>query len=600
MSHPRRALRVLSVLTLATLAPSQVSSDVAIAIKREGLENSQVMAYLDYLTNNIGHRLTGSANYVRAVEWAKGEFEQMGLEVELEKWATWRNSWNRGQWSGRVVSPVELELQIATPAWTAGTKGLVRGKLVAMPTDEAQPQEIGDSLRGAYVFDLSSIPDYEPAVEASAGGRRGGGGGRGRGGVPAWLRDAAPALGIAGFVSSSSGTAQYPNRIRVFADRGQPYLARTLPTIPEIVVRQDQAKKLRWLMAHSDEDVQIEFDIRNRFQGEVDLYNVVAELKGTEKPDEYVVVCGHLDSWHQATGATDNGTGTTSTLEAARILTAIGAKPKRTIRFCLWGGEEQGLIGSSEHVNRRRDEMAKVSCVLNHDTGTNWAQSLTVTESMLPHMQMAMAEVMTMTAPDKDHDGPVFELTAQPTISSGGGSDHASFGRAGVPPFGWGLTGRSDYFGYTWHSQWDRYDVVIPEYQTHTSTVIALTALGIANLPDLLPRDGITRGRGNRRGDATTMFSGALGVELDGMKFKSVGDTGTAGKAGIQVGDTIVEVNGKPVTQMAEIFGILREREGGRLGGEIELTLQRGDEKVKTKLTPFAGRRGTQGRRRDG
>ena len=346
-------------------------------------------------------------------------------------------------------------------------------------------------------------------------------------------------------------------------------------------------------------DVEVEFDIRNRFQGEVDLHNVIAELRGTEKPDEVVVVCGHLDSWHQAAGATDNGTGTTSTLEAARILTAVGAKPKRTIRFCLWGGEEQGLMGSREHVDRRRKDMEKVSCVLNHDTGTNWAHSLTVTEQMLPQMEIAMAEVMTMTPPEDDHDGPVFELRGRPTISAGGGSDHASFGRAGVPPFGWGLTGRSDYFGYTWHSQWDRYDVVIPEYQAHTSTVIALTALGIANLPELLPREGISRG-GRRGGDATTMFAGGLGVEMDGLKFKSVQETGLAGKAGLKAGDAITKVNGEAVKQMSDIFGFMRD---AGFTSEIELTVKRGDEEVKAKVSPFGNRRGRRGqgrRRRDG
>ena len=581
------AAPVLLVLTAA--AGAQVPAELAEAIKKEGLSNSNVMAYEDELTNGIGQRLTGSSNFLRACEWAKAEFEAMGLDVHLEKWDTWRNSWTRGQWSGRVVSPVEMELQIATPAWTAGTLGLVRGALVAMPTDEEEFEQRRDSLRGAYVFDVNSIPNY-----GDEGGERGRRGGGRRGGIPGWLRDAAADAGIAGFVSSSRGTAEYPNRIRVFSSGRSPWLARTQPTVPEIVVRQDQAKKLRDMM-QDDGSVSVEFDIRNRFQGEADVYNVIAELKGTEKPDEYVVVCGHLDSWHQATGATDNGTGTTSTLEAARILTAVGARPKRTIRFCLWGGEEQGLLGSRAHVNQRREEMERVSCVLNHDTGTNWAQSLTVTEQMAPLMREAMAEVMTMSPPDDDHEGPVFDLRVRPEISSGGGSDHASFGAAGVPPFGWGLTGRSDYFGYTWHSQWDRYDVVIPEYQRHTSTVIALTALGVANLPQLLPREGVVRRSRGRGGDATTFFTAALGVEMDGLKFKTVQEASKASAAGIQVGDAILKVNGADVKTVAEIFSVLRDS-GGSMTSEIELTLSRGEEQVKTKVTPF-DRRG-RGRRR--
>ena len=159
------------------------------------------------------------------------------------------------------------------------------------------------------------------------------------------------------------------------------------------------------LIQAREAEVVAEFDIRNRWRAEsIDLHNVIAEIPGTEKPDEVVVVCGHLDSWHQATGTTDNGTGTASTLEAARILMAIGARPKRTIRFCLWGGEEQGLLGSNRHVTMRRTEMDKVSAVLNHDTGTNWAQSLTVTESQFELMQKVMQPVMGLAAPDADHE----------------------------------------------------------------------------------------------------------------------------------------------------------------------------------------------------
>ncbi|MEM7200722.1 MAG: M20/M25/M40 family metallo-hydrolase [Planctomycetota bacterium] len=590
MNSASRFLRLLppALAVLAASSTAQVPDDVAAAIKREGLENSQAMALLDHLTNEIGHRLTGSSNYTRACLWAKEQFEAMGLEVELEPWATWRNGWNRGQWTGRVVSPVDMELQIATPAWTAGTAGRVSGQLLPMPTTEEELAELGDALDGAYLFDLRTIPSDEPPAD----GERRRGRGRRRGGVPDFLREVAAERGVAGFVSSSRGTDEYPNRIRVFADRrASPWLARTLPTIPEIVVRQDQAKRLRWLMNHSD-DVEVEFDIRNRFQGEVELHNVVAELKGTEKPDEYVVVCGHLDSWHQATGTTDNGTGATSTMEAARILTAIGAKPRRTIRFCLWGGEEQGLMGSREHVNRRREEMERISCALNHDTGTNWAHRLTVTEAMEPLMAEAMAHVMTLTPPDPEHEGDVFDLRSRETISAGGGSDHASFGQAGVPGLGWGLTGRSDYFNYTWHTQWDTFDVAIPEYQRHTATVIALTALGVANLPELLPREGVKRGRG--AGDATAMLSQAMDVEMDGLTFKSVTADGMAAKAGIQTGDRLLKVNGQAVKRMSEMFPILRE---AGFDKDVELTLQRGDTEAKAKLN-FAGGRGGRDRPR--
>ena len=117
---------------------------------------------------------------------------------------------------------------------------------------------------------------------------------------------------------------------------------------PQAVVRDDQCKEIEAVLK-GEAPVVIEFELRNRFrEGPIALNNVIADLKGSEFPDEYVIICAHLDSWHQATGATDNGTGTCSTLEAARILSKIGFKPKRTIRFMLWGGEEQGLLGSRE------------------------------------------------------------------------------------------------------------------------------------------------------------------------------------------------------------------------------------------------------------
>src|SRR5690606_18875936 len=155
----------------------------------------------------------------------------------------------------------------------------------------------------------------------------------------------------------------------------------------------------------------------------------IATLVGTEKPDECVIVSSHLDSWHQAQGTTDNGTGSATTMEAARILMAVGAKPKRSIKFCLWGGEEQGLLGSRGYVQRHRTDMDKVSAAFNHDTGTNWAQSLVVTNEMHAQLEPVFAQVTRlMTPPDVDFDDKVFNLVARPQIGGGGGgSDHASF-----------------------------------------------------------------------------------------------------------------------------------------------------------------------------
>lgn len=563
------------------------------AIKKEGLQNSKVMEHLDYLTNHIGHRLTGSENLIKAAYWAAAEFEKMGLSAKVEQWGEYKVGWNRDQWSGRVLSPEPMELQVATDAWTAGTKGAVRGPLVAMPKSEQELGAAAASLEGAWVFDVDSVPDYDAAE--GGGGRRGGGnrGDGNRGGGNA-VRDKLKEMGIAGFVRSSVGTKQFPNRIRVFGSANTARLDwDRLPTIPEVVVRYDQAKKLAGMVKEGVK-VEVEIELRNRFTpGPVPLYNVIAELKGTDLPDEFVYVSSHLDSWHQATGTTDNGTGTTSTMEAARILAAVGAKPRRTIRFGLWGGEEQGLLGSREHVTKlHRQEMDNVSAVFNHDTGTNWAAGLGVTAAMKADMERVCAPLMTLTPPDKDHKGPVFALRVVNGLS-GGGSDHASFLAANVPAMDWSLKGRSDYFNYTWHSQYDTYDAAIPEYQAHTSTVIALAALGAANLPNKLSRDNL-RAAGGGRGDASTILQGFLGVEFDGLKVKTVEKDGLLAKAGVQVGDTLQTANGQKVEQLFEVFRLSRDA----ADAGVELGFDRAGQMVKTRVSLAnmpAGRRGRRG-----
>jgi carboxypeptidase Q len=555
----------VAVPLLAALLPAQVDPQLAARIKEEGLQRSQVMAILDHLTNSIGQRLTGSDNFTLACEWTKAEFERMGLKnVHLDEWGEFPVIWNRGQWQGRVLTPEPIELQVATEAWTAGTKGRVSGTLRPMPKTAEDVAALSGLAATSYFW------GSRPSSAA--------------------VRRAFDALvqkeGCLGFVARAGAAhPRFPTRMRVFGNhRVNP---NNLPTIPNIVVRQDQAARIEELLRGPDA-VTIEFDIRNRFRaGPVKLHNVVAEIPGTEFPDQVVIVCGHLDSWHMATGTTDNGTGTASTMEAARILAAVGAKPRRTIRFILWGGEEQGLLGSNSYVRRNRTSMNNVSAVFNHDTGTNWAQGLTVTPSMVDDLKLALAEIESMTPPEPDAgvDGdrepvPVLELTVADRMPARGGSDHASFLAAGVPAWSWTLKGRSDYFNYTWHTQWDTFDIAIPEYMRHTSTVVALAALGTANLPNLIARDGVMRAVGT---DATPVLEAALGVELDGMTFKSVKPDGRAATAGIRDGDVVTHVNGEEVTDFGRLMRALRPREGAE---PPRLTLKRGSGEASVVLEP--------------
>jgi len=552
-------LAVLALAAATVSARAQVPQDLAPRILAEGVDNSHVMQFQDVLCHRFGHRLTGSDNFDRAAAWALEQFQAMGLDARLEPWGQWNVRWNRGQWMGRILEPVALELQVASPAWTGGTLGQQSGPMVAMPEDDGVLAELIAEGPPAWLYGPAPRfgSDRETLLEAAA-------------------RDG-KVLGVVESAAMNGGAdnRRYPNQIRVFGDRrNAPFKQfENRQRLVHIVVRNDQATQIEELLEASGK-IEAQFEMRNRFTpGPVELNNVVADLVGTEHPDEIVIVCAHLDSWHQATGATDNGTGVCSTLEAARILTSVGARPKRTIRFILWGGEEQGLLGSREYVVRNRQNLDKVSAVFNHDSGTNWAHRITVTQAMAGALETVFAPLMAMAPPDPAHVGPTFDLQVRETIrAAGGGSDHASFNAVGVPGWSWGLKGELPY-GYGWHSQWDTYDLVVPEYQAHTATVAAVAALGVANLPDLLSREGLVVGRNQGR-QAQPVVEGRLGVSLDGLKITEVTADGRGAKAGLQPGDVITGVGDTAVTQAVEILRALRGVEGG-----FQLVIQRGDER---------------------
>jgi len=229
---------------------------------------------------------------------------------------------------------------------------------------------------------------------------------------------------------------------------------------------------------------ELEFDFENKFiKGPVSTYNVYADIKGTEKPDEMVIVCGHFDSWDGpgSVGANDNGTGSAVTLEAARLLVKSGAKPKRTIRFILWSGEEQGLLGSKAYVEKHKNDMPKISAVFNDDGGTNYQGGYNCLASMLDELNAAIAPVQAAF--------PEFPMKNDVVANfpRGGSSDHAPFIPFGVPGFFTKETGRAD-FGFIWHTQNDRVEFSIPEYLVQSSTNAAAVALYFANADNLLSR----------------------------------------------------------------------------------------------------------------
>jgi carboxypeptidase Q len=543
LRYPLRGLAAFLVTAVIAIAADESEVDRIVAAGRDG---SQVMDHLDYLTNRIGPRLTGSDGLQNACEWARDQFQAMGLtNARLEKWGEIPVGFNRGPWFGRVVEPEPKLLQFGTAAWSAGTKGVTRGRAVLAPENEEQLSKVRDRLAGAWVVSATA----PPAGRGGPGGRPGAGG-------------AGPARPADGAANPGAAPPQAPNaefRQKLDAIYNEAGIAGTvrpvrgdliltsgnsritwdkLPARPSINLLQKQWEEVVGMLRDGKEVV-LEFDIRNYFRkGPVPVYNVIADIPGTELPDEYVIVGGHIDSWDGATGATDNGTGCATTLEAARILVSSGVKPRRTIRFMLWSGEEQGLLGSRAYVRAHPELMPKISAVLVHDGGTNYLSGIGATEAMLADMEQVFARVKTL-----DESMP-FAIRKVDGLR-GGGSDHASFLSAGVPGFFWGQAGRANYT-HTHHTQFDTFDAAIPEYQKHSSIVVALGATGIANLDHLLSREKLTPpggGGGQRR---------TIGVQLDELTIVELNEGGVAEKAGLLVGDVFVSIDGTKIADRTE------------------------------------------------
>ncbi|MHC4513976.1 MAG: M20/M25/M40 family metallo-hydrolase [Planctomycetota bacterium] len=541
-----------------TVAPPPRLSAVAAALVEESEKGSQVMQHLDYMTNSIGPRLTGSENLVTACKWAVATFEKFGLEnVHLEEWGEVPVSFNRGPWFG-AMSWTEGEtkhrviLEFTTASWSAGTKGLRRGRAFMLPKTQEEFDKIEANLKGAWVVQTRS--------------RRGRRSSRNQGFN---AMEACKDAGIRGVVRTAGGTY-----LRTGGSRGWRSMSMdSLPTLAQPALVGSQHKKLVGLLEQGVE-VELEFNIANRFRkGPIKLYNVVADIPGTEWPEEYVLVGAHLDSCDGATGAVDDGSGCATTIEAARLIMAAGVKPKRTIRFCLWGGEEQGLLGSRAYVGAHADEMPKISAYLNHDNGTNFIAGVGATKAMKAQMDKVFAGVGSI---HKDMPFKVQEIAGM----RGGGSDHTSFLAKNVPAWQWRLKGDHNY-RHIWHTQFDSYDQVVARYQRHSALVVAIGATGIANLDKLLSREKLRSARPDRGGRRFR-----LGLRLDGTKVVDVAKEGLLAKSGLKKGDEILRV-GDQVVETSSDF--LRGLFAG--GGEpVEVTVKRDGKEIKMKIG-FSSRR---------
>jgi hypothetical protein len=513
-----------------------------------------VQEHLRHLCLEIGPRLTGSSALQAACEWSRAEFASFGLDARLERWGEFAVGFERGPWSGGIVTggtgaSVEVDLEFHTMAWSAGTDGPKRGPALAYPTSEEELATLEPRFPGAWLVRPPPAELNDPS------------------GVRIFAKPAQPSNDFVKKVQERMLAQGALGEVR--GARGELLVTggnhdvkwEELPKLVQVRVRRDQHDGL-WARLVNGEAFELEFDVDNRFvQGPIPQYNVVADLVGSERPDEFVLVGGHLDSWDGAQGAVDNGTGCATTIEAARLLTAVGARPRRTIRFVLWTGEEQGLYGSAAYVKQHAELLPKISVVLNHDEGTNWLSGLGVPAAMMPAMRTACAPLFGL------HLEFAFELTEVEGLPNFVGSDNDSFTQAGVPGLFWRQSGRSDYEHYH-HTQHDVFEAAIPEYQQHSALVVALTALGVADLPELLDRTNMKAPEPRR-----------MGVQLDGTKITEVLDGSRAASAGLLVGDVLLAIDGVEVKSQGRVASALREG-----GSRKSVQLKRGEETLTVTL----------------
>jgi hypothetical protein len=483
-------------------------------------EHSDVLKNLTYLSDEIGARLTGSANLRRANDWTATKMQEYGLtNVHLEPW-TIPAAWERGPATARLIEPdTGRTLTIAAMAWTPGTNGKVTGDVVFLKAQSTRElATYKGKLKNAIVLQAppahvrpvwekgypgiwmgqrsSRVAQRSPTPAESSSGSNGktpSANGKAPASTGVGLGDIAGFYRQMTFGQEVTEFLHKEGAIALLRDSAKPHCllnmsgswsgsdrASAVGTLPIVFVAHEHYALLHRLASRpAPARTRLELEVVNKITpGPVVVYNTVGELRGRDKPDEFVVLGGHLDSWDLGQGTTDNGTGSMVVLEAARVLAQLaksGVQPRRTIRFALFSGEEQGLCGSRAYVKEHKAEMGRISMCLVHDTGPGRVESIGLhgKKSALPVLQAALASLKQVGLEDL-------------SLRSCLGSDHVSFMMAGVP--GFMCDQNMDEYFLTHHSQSDTLDKANEADLIQGVQVMAVAAVRVANLPNLLPR----------------------------------------------------------------------------------------------------------------
>ena len=545
-------------LPVALFAEESVDLLTIYKIKTEALENSHVMDHMFYLSDVTGHRITNSPGYRKAGEWAVKQLQEYGLtNVRMEKWGPFGKGWTYTRFSASMIEPAYSTIIGFPQAWTPGTNGPVEAEVVMVQIrTEADLDKYNGKLKGKIVLD--SLPRETPlslqplatrltpeglaqAAQAQEPGQRGGRGGAafgaadgpvssimappsgepftggggpgGPGGDPAaratMMRQRELRTKVSKFFVEEGVVALVNPGYRgdwgtVFSSSGGSRDQKELPPTTVAIAAESYNRMIR--LIEKKIPVKMALDIKAEFIEGDESFNVVGEIPGTTKKDELVMLGAHLDSWHGGTGATDNAAGCSVAMEAVRILMVQGLKPKRTVRIALWGGEEEGLLGSRAYVKEHfadRETMkltadhAKVSGYFNLDNGTGKVRGIY----------------------DQGNDmvRPIFEAWMKPFLDMGattvtnrntGGTDHQAFDAIGLPGFQF-IQDPMEYDTRTHHSNMDVADHISRGDLMQASAVMATFVYNTAMRDEMLPRKPLPKpqpqpAREGRAGQAPT------------------------------------------------------------------------------------------------
>jgi carboxypeptidase Q len=519
---------VLLVVCSFPFAWSQekVDLETITRIRYEGFHDSKVMDFASGLMDSIGERLTGSPNMKRANEWTRDQLAAMGLSnAHLESWGPFGRGWANQYVNVRMTSPDVATLIASPKAWTPGTNGVVTGKCIRVIADK---KEDFDKYRGklaGMIVILGADADVKPPTE------------------PLFKRysdDDLAKIGDYNVAMDHQFTfADFLKRMQfikdenqffadekvlavvdryrfmtgggtVFVQSGGSYKPGETATVPQLVVAVEQWSRIARLLDQK-KDVSLELSVQNTFYDNDPMqYDTIAEIPGTDKKDELVMLGAHLDSWHAATGATDNGAGTIVMMEAVRILKALDLHPRRTVRIGLWSGEEQGLLGSQFYVEHhfgarpRMDEpaMKDMPTLIRREAGDVTVKPEQAKVSAYFNVDNGSGKIRGVYMQDNAAVEPIFKTWMEPfkdlgmttlSMRNTGGTDHLSFDAVGIPGFQF-IQDPLDYETRTHHSNMDVYDRLQPDDLKQAAVIVASFVYDAAMRDQMLPRKPIEKG----------------------------------------------------------------------------------------------------------